>query len=309
MIDFEKEFKEMFADLLSNPDVIKEAEEEAEKEAQVYRAKKQAEFERSEVYKKAHKAAVQQLKEQKLAELTTSIDKEFEAKTAKAAQMTNFLSNPANLSFKGETEEKEKEKHPLTKEERSEIMKEVWAKRTPEEKAAIAAKRKATTAAKRKAKTDKKKKETRREKIKRTRKELEQETKAFVRNQMIEALFQISFNNEAYSSDNIYYAIEQGKSTNTPDQALATSLEIALENGIELNEIRERARTLVGEDVSDSSFNEIFNMYAGMNGDERLHKEIKARNDVIDFNNPADKNTDYSALEEFKNSKSEGFKF
>lgn len=296
MIDFEKEFKEMFADLLSNPDVIKEAEEEAEKEAQVYRAKKQAEFERSETYKKAHKAAVQQLKEQKLAELTASIDKEFEAKTAK---MTNFLSNPTNLSFKGEAEEKEK--HPLTKEERSEIMKEVWAKRTPEEKAAIAAKRKATTA--------KKKKETRREKIKRTREELEQETEAFVRNQMIEALFQISFNNEAYSSDNIYYAIEQGKSTNTPDQALATALEIALENGIELNEIRERARTLVGEDVSDSSFNEIFNMYAGINGDERLYKEIKDRNNVIDFNNPADKNTDYSALEEFKKSKSEGFKF
>lgn len=296
MIDFEKEFKEMFADLLSNPDVIKEAEEEAEAEAQVYRAKKQAEFERSETYKKAHKAAVQQLKEQKLAELTASIDKEFEAKTA---QMTNFLSNPTKLS--SGTEAEEKEKHPLTSEERSRIAKEAWAKKTPEEKAEIAAKRKATTA--------KKKKETRLEKIRRTREELEQETELFVRNQMIEALFQISFSNEAYSSDNIYYAIEQGKSTNTPDQALATALEIALENGIELDEIRDRARMLVGEDVPDSSFNEIFDMYASINGDERLYKEIKARNNVIDFNNPADKNTNYNALEEFKKSKSEGFKF
>lgn len=296
MIDFEKEFKEMFADLLSNPDVIKEAEEEAEAELKAYRAKKQAEFEHSKIYKKAHKAAVQQLKEQKLSEGMASIDKEFEAKTA---QMTNFLSNPTKLS--SGTEAEEKEKHPLTSEERSRIAKENWAKKTPEEKAAIVEKRKATIA--------RKKKETRREKIKRTREELEQETKAFVRNQMTEALFQISFNNEAYSSDNIHYAIEQGKSTNTPDQALATALEIALENGIELDEIRERARILVGEDVSDSSFNEIFNMYASINGDERLYKEIKARNDVIDFNNPADKDTDYSALEEFKKSKSEGFKF
>lgn len=302
MIDFEKNFKEMFADLLSNPDVIREAEEEAEKEAQIYRAKKQAEFERSETYKKAHKAAVQQLKEQKLAELTTSIDKEFEAKTA---QMTNFLSNSTKLSSKGEAEEKEK--HPLTSEERSRIAKEAWAKKTPEEKAAIAAKRKATIAAKEKNTTPKKKKETRLEKIKRTRKELEEETDAFVRNQIIEALFQISFKNEQYSSDNIYYAIEQGKSTNTPDQALATVLEIALENGIDLNEIRDRARILVGEDVPDSSFNEIFDMYVGINGDERLYKEVKARNNVTDFNNSADKNDDYSALEEFK--KSDGFKF
>lgn len=141
MLDFEKEFKEMFADLLSNPDVIKEAEEEAEAELKAYRAKKQAEFERSETYKKARKAAIQQLKEQKLSEGMASIDKEFEAKTA---QMTNFLNNPTKLSSKNEAEEKEK--HPLTSEERSKIMKDAWAKKTPEEKAAIAAKRKITTA-------------------------------------------------------------------------------------------------------------------------------------------------------------------
>lgn len=141
MLDFEKEFKEMFADLLSNPDVIREAEEEAEDELKAYRAKKQAEFERSETYKKARKAAVQQLKEQKLSEGMASIDKEFEAKTA---QMTNFLSNPTKLSSK--TEAEEKEKHPLTSEERSKIAKEAWAKKTPEEKAEIVAKRKATTA-------------------------------------------------------------------------------------------------------------------------------------------------------------------
>lgn len=295
MIDFEKEFKEMFADLLSNPDVIKEAEEEAKAELKAYRAKKQAEFERSETYKKARKAAIQKLKEQKLSEGMASIDKEFEAKTA---QMTNFLSNSTKLSSRGE----EEEKHPLTSEERSKIMKEAWEKKTPEEKAAIAAKGKATID---------KKKETRREKIKRTQKELEQETEAFVRNQMIEALFQISFNNEKYSSDNIYYAIEQGKITNNPEQALATALEIALENGIDLNEIRDRARILVGEDISDSSFNKVFDMYANIDKDERLYKEIKARNEVIDFNNPADKNEDYNALEDFKKSesKSEGFNF
>lgn len=143
MIDFEKEFKEMFADLLSNPDVIREAEAEAEDELKAYRAKKQAEFERSETYKKARRAAIQQLKEQKLSEGMASIDKEFEAKTA---QMTNFLSNPTKLSSGTEAEAEEKEKHPLTSEERSEIMKKVWAKKTPEEKAAIVEKRKATTA-------------------------------------------------------------------------------------------------------------------------------------------------------------------
>lgn len=246
MIDFEKEFKEMFADLLSNPDVIREAEEEAEKEAQVYRAKKQAEFERSETYKKARKAAIQQLKEQKLAELTASIDKEFEEKTSKISQMLN---NTAS-----------------------------------EEKTLINAK---------------KKKETRREKIKRTRKELEQETQDFVRTKTIDALFQIAFDSEMYSSDDIHYAIEQGKTTNNPDQALATAIEIALENGISLNEIKDRARSLAGEEITDSSFDEIFNMYANMDRDEKTYNEIKSRN-VINFDNPADRDENYDALAEFK---------
>lgn len=153
------------------------------------------------------------------------------------------------------------------------------------------------------------KKETRKAKIKRTRKELEQEMQDFVRDKTLDALFQISFESEMYSSDDIYYAIEQGKIKNNPEQALATALEIALENGISLNEIRERARYLVGDEITDSSFNEIFDMYANIDRDEKTYNEIKARNNVIDFNNPADKNTDYESLEEFKKSKSEGLKF
>lgn len=141
MVDFEKELKEMFADLLSSPDVIKEAEEEAEDELKVYRAKKQAEFERSEIYKKARKMAIQQLKEQKISEGMASIDEEFKKKTT---QMETLLSDSTKLSFKEVKEEEEK--HPLTSEERSEIMKKAWAKKTPEEKAEIAEKRKATTA-------------------------------------------------------------------------------------------------------------------------------------------------------------------
>lgn len=245
MIDFEKELKEMFTSLLTNPDIIKEAEEEAEAELKIYRAKKQAEFERSEIYKKARRAAIQQLKEQKLSEGMISIDKEFEEKTAKINQMLKS-----------------------------------------EEKASTP--------------TPTKKKETRRAKIKRTRKELEQETQDFVRDKTIDALFQIAFDSEMYSSDDIHYAIEQGKTTNNPEQALATAIEIALENGISLDEIRERARSLAGEEITDSSFNEVFDMYASIDRDERIYDEIKARSNVINFDNPADRDENYDALAEFK---------
>lgn len=250
MIDFEKELKEMFASLLTNPDVIKEAEEEVEAELKIYRAKKQAEFERSEIYKKARRAAIQQLKEQKLSEGMASIDKEFEEKTAKINQMLKSEETSTNTK----------------------------------EKASIPAK----------------KKETRRAKIKRTRKELEQETQDFVRDKTIDALFQIAFDSEMYSSDDIHYAIEQGKTTNNPEQALATAIEIALENGISLDEIRDRSRSLAGEEITDSSFNEIFDMYSSIDKDERIYEEIKARSNVINFDNPADKDENYDALAEFK---------
>lgn len=247
MIDFEKELKEMFTSLLSNPDVIKEAEEEVEAELKAYRVKKQAEFERSEIYKKARKAAVQQLKEQKLSEGMASIDKEFEEKASKISQILESEGKTSTLTT-----------------------------------------------------TPTKKKETRRAKIKRTRKELEQETQDFVRDKTIDALFQIAFDSEMYSSDDIHYAIEQGKTTNNPEQALATALEIALENGISLDEIRERARSLAGEEITDSSFNEIFDMYASIDRDERIYNEIKTRSNVINFDNPADKDENYDALAEFK---------
>lgn len=164
MTDFNKEFNNLFNSLLNNPDIIKEAEESIEEEVRAYRAKKQAEFESSAVFKRAKAAAIQQLKEKKLNEAKTAIDSEFKAKSS---QFESFLSSGSSFNSSSSSNSNE-DKTPLTKEERSRIMKEAWAKKSDEEKAAISKKQKEAWAKKsdeeKKAISEKRKKTTARKK-------------------------------------------------------------------------------------------------------------------------------------------------